>query len=54
MQGQPVPEPAVAVGEDSWRRLMAQGMAPDEMPTPIHAYATPKVLIVNNCRRSQP
>src|ERR1700759_4531134 len=66
MQGQPVPEPAVAVGEDprtyarlmsavydatmsgdraparprqviedSWRRLMAQGIGPDEMPAPV-------------------
>src|SRR6476469_1214729 len=66
MQGQPVPEPAVAVGEDprsyarlmsavydatmagnqaparprqviedSWRRLMAQVIGPDEMPVPI-------------------
>src|SRR5690349_2020207 len=66
MQGQPVPEPAVAVGEDprtyarlmsqvydatmagdraparprqviedSWRRLMSQGIGPDEMPSPV-------------------
>jgi hypothetical protein len=66
MQGQPVPEPAVAVGEDprtyarlmsavydatmagdraparprqviedSWRRLMSQGIGPDEMRSPV-------------------
>ena len=66
MQGQPVPEPAVAVGEDprtyarlmsavydatmagdraparprqviedSWQRLMAKGIAPDDMPAPV-------------------
>src|SRR4051812_27148107 len=66
MQGQPVPEPAVAVGEDprtyarlmsavydatmagdraparprqviedSWRRLMSQGIGPDEMGSPV-------------------